>query len=130
MDDKLLEIGTNPNLKLQLPWLQIRPKQEKRCPHIKKWGILTKAREDLQTGLTTTSRNLLLFKGFLRHETISVVPENPLETSPVAGHSDSLFRDFEKPSDLVKRPHNVSVGCPLHTEEHNLLLCTDASVKG
>ena len=29
------------------------------------------------------------------HETVSVAPENSLEISPITGHSDSLFRDFD-----------------------------------
>ena len=31
---------------------------------------------------------------------------------------------------MEKSPKNVLIGCPLHAEEHNLLLFTDASVKG
>ena len=33
-----------------------------------------------------------------------MVPEKPLEISPLARHSDSLFRDFEKSFDLVEGP--------------------------
>ena len=41
-----------------------------------------------------------------------------------------MIRDFEKTSDLVENPKYVLKGCPLHAEEHNLLLFTDASLKG
>ena len=41
--------------------------------------------------------------GQITHETISVVPENPVEISSITGHSDSLFRDSKKASDLVKQ---------------------------
>ena len=69
--------------------------------------------------------------GQVTHETFPVVPENPLEVSPIIGQKDAMFRDFEKASDLVEKiPQNVLIGCPLHAEEHNLLLFTDASVKG
>ena len=59
-----------------------------------------------------------------------MVSENPLEISPNIGHSNPLFRDFEKASDLIGRPKNVFIDCPLHAEEHNFQLLTNISVKG
>ena len=60
-----------------------------------------------------------------------MVSEDPLEVSPIFGHSDSMLRDIEKASlSWWRDPNNVLIGCPLHAEEHNLLLFTDASVKG
>ena len=44
---------------------------------------------------------------------------------------------FQYLSEILKKhpswwryPNNVLIGCPLHAEEHNLLLFTDAGVKG
>ena len=51
-----------------------------------------------------------------------MVPENPLEVSPIIGQKDTMFRDFEKESDLVKNPKNVLIGCPLHAEEQSLVV--------
>ena len=42
--------------------------------------------------------------GQITHEVISVVFENPLEIAPITEHSNPLFRDFVKVSDLVERP--------------------------
>ena len=39
----------------------------------------------------------------ITHMTVSVIPEYLLAISPIARHSVSLFRDFEKSSDLVER---------------------------
>ena len=41
--------------------------------------------------------------GQVIHEGFPVVPENPLEVSPIIGQEDSMFRDFEKASDLVEK---------------------------
>ena len=60
-----------------------------------------------------------------------MVSENLLEISPIIGHSNSMFTDFEKASDLVERPQKcvdrLSSPC---RGTHYLLLFTDASVKG
>ena len=69
--------------------------------------------------------------GQVAYEALPMVPENPLEVSPTTGQKDTMFSDFEKKtSDLVEKSKNVLIGCPLHAEEHNLLLFTGASVKG
>ena len=42
--------------------------------------------------------------GQIAHEAISVISENPLEISPIVGHSNPMLRDFEEACELVERP--------------------------
>ena len=64
------------------------------------------------------------------HETLPMVPENPLEVSPIIGQKVACSEILKRHLIWLKNPKNVFIGCPLHAEEHNLLLFTDVSVKG
>ena len=64
--------------------------------------------------------------GQITCESIPMVYKNPLEISPVVG----LLRDSKKHLSWWSNLKNVLVGCSLHAEEYNVLLFTDASMKG
>ena len=64
------------------------------------------------------------------HASVSVVPEDTLAISPVSRPEDSGFKSSEKLSSVVEKPKNLEKGCPLHPQEHNTLIFTDASNQG
>ena len=65
------------------------------------------------------------------HVSFSVVPEDTLAISPVSRPEDSSFKSSEKLSSVVERSKkNLRKGCPLHPQEHNTLIFTDASNQG
>ena len=68
--------------------------------------------------------------GQVAYEALAMVPENPLEVSPIIGQKIPCSAILKKHLIWWKNPKNVLICCPLHAEEHNLLLFTDASVKG
>ena len=111
-------------------------------PTEKKWQILKKAIHQLQNSLTTTPRVLMSLIGVLAslEKTVSM---GRLHMRPFQWYLKTHWRypqslDMKIPcSDILKShlnwwrdPNNELIGTPLHAEEHNLLLFTDASVKG
>ena len=65
------------------------------------------------------------------HAFLPVVPENTLAISPVTRSTDPCFKSSEKASSVVeKSKKKLKMGCPLHSEEHNTLIFTDASNQG
>ena len=111
-------------------------------PTEKKWQILKKAIHQLQNSLTTTPRVLMSLIGVLAllEKTVSM---GRLHMRPFQWYLKTHWRypqslDMKIPcSEILKShlnwwrdPNNELIGTPLHAEEHNLLLFTDASVKG
>ena len=111
-------------------------------PTEKKWLILTAALEGLNNSQTTTPRILMSFIGILA-SLEKTVPMGRLHMRPFQWYLKTHWKypqslDKKIPcSEILKKhlvwwknPKNVLTGCPLHVEEHNLLLFTDASIKG
>ena len=111
-------------------------------PTEKKWQILTKAIHQLRNSLTTTPRVLMSFIGVLA-SLEKTVPMGRLHMRPFQWYLKAHWKypqslDMKIPcSEILKShlswwrdPNNVLIGSPLRAEEHNILLLTDASVKG
>ena len=62
-------------------------------------------------------------------EATPMVSEDTLEVSPVSGYPSTCVPSSQKSSSVVDHLSNLRRGSPLH-QEHNLLLFTDASLKG
>ena len=131
------------NSKIRLPRVQVRLKQRRGLTHRKEMAPFDNSHRRSKQQFDNNSQDLdVIYRhsgisgenspnGQVAYEALPMVPENPLEVSPVIGQKDTMFRDFEKTTDMVEKfLKNVLIGCPLHAEEHNLLLFTDASVKG
>ena len=142
LGDQLQKIRVNTNSKIRLPGVQVRLDKGRGLTHRKKWLILTAAIEGLNNSQTTTPRILMSFIGILA-SLEKTVPMGRLHMRPFQWY---LKTHWKYPQSLDKRipcseilkkhlvwwknPKNVLTGCPLHVEEHNLLLFTDASIKG
>ena len=59
-----------------------------------------------------------------------MVPEVPLEISPVTGQTDSSNSEFSETSQMVGGSTNLTAGAPIHPHVNNTLVFTDASQKG
>ena len=111
-------------------------------PTEKKWQILKNAIEDLDNSVTTTPRILMSFIGILA-ALEKTVPMGRLHMRPFQWYLKTHWKYPQSLDKIIpcsqilkkhliwwKDPKNVLTGSPLHAEEHNLLLFTDASVKG
>ena len=120
LGNQLQKIRVNTNSKIRLPGVQVRLNKGQGLTHRKKWLILTAAIEGLNNSLTTTPRIPdVIYRhsgisgedspnGQVTHETLPVVSQNPLEVSPVFGQKYSMFRNFEKTSDMVEKPRKCT----------------------
>ena len=130
---------------VRLPGIQVRLKQGRGLTHRKEIADLDKSHRTVTKQLDHYTHQSNVFHRDSRiSQKKKTVPMGKLHMRPFqwylkthwkypqsSGHSNIMLRDFEKPSELVWRdPNNVLIGCPLHAEEHDLLLLTDASVKG
>ena len=111
-------------------------------PTEKKWQILKNAIEGLDNSVTTTPRMLMSFIGILA-ALEKTVPMGRLHMRPFQWYLKTHWRYPQSLDKIIpcsqilkkhliwwKDPKNVLTGSPLYAEEHNLLLFTDASVKG
>ena len=142
LGDQFQKIRVNTNSKIRLPGVQVRLDKGEVLPTEKKWLILTTAIEGLNNSQTTTPRILMSFIGILA-SLEKTVPMGRLHMRPFQWYLKTHWKypqslDKKIPcSEILKKhlvwwknPKNVLTGCPLHVEEHNLLLFTDASIKG
>ena len=101
--------------KIRLPRVQIRLKQGRSLTHRKEMAHFDNSYRRSKQQFDNNSQDPdVVYRhsgisgedspnGQVTHETFPMVPENPLEVSPVIGQKDPMFRDFEKASDLVEK---------------------------
>ena len=89
-------------------------------PTQKKWLILTTAIESLDNSLNNNSQDPDVIhrhsgisgenspNGQITHETLPMVSQNSLEVSPIIGQKNTMFRNFEKTSDMVEKPQKCA----------------------
>ena len=116
---KLPEIRAKTYSKFRFSGVQVQLGQWRGLTHRKEMADLDKSHRSVTDQLDhkTQKSNVFhrdsglsqkdSFSGQAAHETIPVVPENPLEVSPIFGHSDTMLRDFEKASELVEGSKNM-----------------------
>ena len=110
--NQLPKIRAKAYSKFQLPRLQVRLGQGRSLTHRKEMADLDKIHRTKQLDHYTQDSNVFhrdssisrknSSNGQITYETFPVVPENPLEVSPIFGRSDTILRDFEKASELVE----------------------------
>ena len=109
------KIGINTNSKIRLPRVQIRLKQGRSLTHRKELAYFDNSHRRSKQFDNNSQNPDVVYRhpgisgkdspnGQVTHEAFPVVPENSLEISPIIGQKDSMFRDFEKASDLVETP--------------------------
>ena len=115
LSNQLQENRVNTNSKIQLSRVQVRLKQRRSLTHTKEMAHFDNSHRRSKHQFDNNSENPdVVYRhsgiskednpnGQVAHEALPVVPENPLEVSPIIGQKDLMFRDFEKASDLVEK---------------------------
>ena len=135
LGNQLQKIRVNSNPKFQFSGVQIRLDQGRGPTHTGKMANFDNCHRKSQQQSNNNSQDPDVVhrhsgisgenspNGQITHEALPMVSQNSLEVSPIIGQKIAC-------SETLKKPQNVLKGCPLHAEEHNLLLFTDALVKG
>ena len=142
LGNQLQKIGVNTNSKIRFPGLQVRLGQGRGLTHRKKMANFEKCHRGSKQQYYNNSQDPNVFhrgtsisrenssNGKVAYEAIPMVLENSLEVSPIIGQGHPMLRNFEETPHMVEKSKKCLDRVSLHAEEHNLLLFTDASIKG
>ena len=142
LGNQLQKIRVNSNPKFRFSGVQIRLDQGRGPTHTGKMANFDNCHRKSQQQSNNNSQDPDVVhrhsgisgenspNGQITHEALPMVSQNSLEVSPIIGQKIACSETLKKHLIWWKNPQNVLKGCPLHAEEHNLLLFTDALVKG
>ena len=115
LGNQLQKIGVNTNSKIQFPGVQVQLKQRRGLTHRKEIAHFDNSHRRSKQQFDNNSQDPDVIhrhsgisgenspNGQVAYEALPMVPENPLEVSPIIGQKDTMFNNFEKTSDMVEK---------------------------